>query len=63
VATRSFDFSIDLEVHATREEVGPDAKMKFGFRERFDLNPEHTHSRYLAEIDELQKKVVTFGGA
>jgi hypothetical protein len=37
--------------------------MKFGFRGRFDLNPEHTHSRYLAEIDEPQKKVVTFGGA
>jgi hypothetical protein len=26
VATRSFGFSIDLEVHATQEEVGPDAK-------------------------------------
>jgi len=42
VATRNFDFSIDLEVHPTQEEVESDAKTKFGFRGSFDLNPEHT---------------------
>ena len=46
MASRNFDFSIDLEVHATQEEVGSDAKRNSVSDRRFDLNPEHAHFRH-----------------
>lgn len=49
-ASRSFDVSIDLEVHATQEQVGSDAKRNSVSDRSFDLNPGIRPFSALAEM-------------